>query len=188
MGGGAAVASGPGGPPSEADERRDRRSAAHVVWGAGYTGGSVAADLSPSATSTGSLPPLPPLPPLTMIGNTVVTGTAATVPVGSTGGDGLQCAVLATVTTTGFLAAPDATAAGKKPKKPSSRTVVVGTARATIRAGRSKTLKISLNRTGKRLLAKHHTLKVKLVITQKGRTVRKTTITFKTKPAHKHKH
>lgn len=155
----------------------------------GYTGGSVAADLSGPVASTGSPIRLPPLPPVSVIGSTVVTGTAATVPVGCTGGTASQCSIAATLTVSAFVQAlaPDATAIDKKRNKPKRRTVAVGSARATIRAGRSKTLKISLNPTGKRLLAKNHKLKVKLVITQHGRKVLSTTITFKAKPAHKHK-
>ena len=53
-----------------------------------------------------------------------------------------------------------------------------------------RTVEISLNGAGKRLLAKHHQLKAQLTLTQAGEsTVYPHTITFKTKPkTRKHKH
>jgi hypothetical protein len=42
---------------------------------------------------------------------------------------------------------------------------------------------VRLNATGKRLLAKHGSLKVKLTLTQSGKTIRSTTVTFKKKKA-----
>jgi hypothetical protein len=61
-----------------------------------------------------------------------------------------------------------------------------------VAVGKSQSVRISLNGTGKRLLTKHHTLKAKLVITDPsvGKTlvIFSKTITFKTKPQKKHKH
>ena len=72
--------------------------------------------------------------------------------------------------------------------KPHVKVVVVGTAKVEIRAGHSKEVRITLNRTGRRLLAKNHKLKVNLTVTQSGHTVRRRTITFKAKPPPKRKH
>lgn len=72
--------------------------------------------------------------------------------------------------------------------KPHVKVVVVGKAKVEIRAGHSKKVRITLNRTGRRLLAKNHKLKVNLTITQNGHTVRRRTITFKAKPPPKRKH
>ena len=65
---------------------------------------------------------------------------------------------------------------------------MVGTAKVEIRAGHSKKVRLTLNRTGRRLLAKNHKLKVNLTITQNGHTVRRRTITFKATPPPKRKH
>jgi hypothetical protein len=64
--------------------------------------------------------------------------------------------------------------------------VIVGKLKAKLHVGKRKTVHITLNRTGRRLLAKHHTLKVKLTVSQNGKTVRTKTITFKTKAKKKH--
>ena len=72
--------------------------------------------------------------------------------------------------------------------KPIINVVVVGKAKVEIRAGHSKKVRITLNTTGRKLLAKNHKLKVRLTITQNGHTVRSRTITFKAKPPRKRKH
>ena len=71
--------------------------------------------------------------------------------------------------------------------KPHIKVIVVGSAKVKIRAGQSKKVRITLNRTGRRLLAKKHKLNVKLTITQNGHTVRSRTLTFKAKPPPKRK-
>jgi hypothetical protein len=68
------------------------------------------------------------------------------------------------------------------------QTVVVGRAKATIPDGDTKKVRIKLNRAGRQLLAKDHKLRVELVITEDGHTVRTLTVTFKAKPPSKHKH
>jgi uncharacterized repeat protein (TIGR01451 family) len=86
-------------------------------------------------------------------------------------------------------AAPDiVTAANARGNTHHRKVIVVGRAKAKIQAGRKKTVEVKLNRTGRRLLAKHHTLKVKLTITQDGHLVRSRTITFKANRPSKHKH
>jgi hypothetical protein len=69
-------------------------------------------------------------------------------------------------------------------RKVTKKVVVVGTASATLSAGQSQTLRIALNGTGRRLLASHHKLKAKLVVTQAianaiTTTVSTRTVTFK---------
>jgi hypothetical protein len=155
----------------------------------GYAGGAVAADLTGPATGSGtSAISLPTLPPLTVIGTTVTTETAAGVPVGCTGGNGLVCSIGATLLYTDLPAgvARDTNALPAQRREPKRRTVVIGSTKAKILAGRSKTLKISLNGTGKRLLVKDHTLKVTLVLSQPHQKTLKRTITFKVRPPHKH--
>jgi parallel beta-helix repeat protein len=75
-----------------------------------------------------------------------------------------------------------------KRRKHHVKVVVVGRAKIDIRAGHSKTVRITLNQSGRRLLAKSHRLKVKLTITQNGHTVSSRPITFTAKPPRQHKH
>jgi hypothetical protein len=68
------------------------------------------------------------------------------------------------------------------------KTVVVGTAKATVPAGHTQKVRIGLNRTGRKLLAARHKLSAKLTITQriagKNRTISTQKVTFKA--PHKH--
>jgi len=61
------------------------------------------------------------------------------------------------------------------------KTVVVGSKKVTVAAGKRETVKLSLNGTGKRLLAKHKPLRTKLTVRASGKTVASSTIAFKTK-------
>jgi hypothetical protein len=71
--------------------------------------------------------------------------------------------------------------------KPHPKAVVIGSTHVTIPAGHHETVRITLNQTGRRLLAKDHTLKATLTITENGHTVRTLTITLKAKPPNKPK-
>ena len=67
----------------------------------------------------------------------------------------------------------------------------VGSAHVTLTAGQTRVVRITLNRTGKALLAKHHTLKVSLRVAQTlanhhTLTVASRTLTFKAPKHHKH--
>jgi hypothetical protein len=62
-------------------------------------------------------------------------------------------------------------------------TVVLGTASATIGAGRTATVRISLNRSGRKLVAARHKVTAKLTIAQGKRTVSTQKVTFKA-PKH----
>jgi hypothetical protein len=71
------------------------------------------------------------------------------------------------------------------------KVVAVGSARVTLTAGQSRVVRVTLNRTGKALLAKHHTLKVSLRVAQTLAnhhtvTVASRTLTFKAPKHHKH--
>jgi hypothetical protein len=93
-----------------------------------------------------------------------VRGSSARVPISCTGGTQSTCPVALTLN-------------GQKSR---AKTVVVGTASATVAAGQSKTVRVSLNRVGKALLARRHVLTAKLTITQSGSVVSTRTITFRT--------
>jgi hypothetical protein len=68
--------------------------------------------------------------------------------------------------------------------------VVLGAASATIKAGRTATVRVGLNRTGRSLLAARHKLTVKLTVTQRvggrNRTVSTQKVSF-TAPKPKHR-
>ena len=56
-------------------------------------------------------------------------------------------------------------------KKTTKKTITIASKTATIPAGSTKTITLTLNGAGKRLLAKHHPLKAKLTVTQSRKTV-----------------
>jgi hypothetical protein len=87
----------------------------------------------------------------------------------------------------GKVIAVAATKTKSKKKKTTKKTITIISKTATIPAGKTKTIKLTLSAAGKKLLAKHHPLKAKLTITQARRTVTHKTITLKPKPKPKKK-
>jgi hypothetical protein len=86
----------------------------------------------------------------------------------------------------GRLVAITAVAGRAKRTKTVHRTVVVGSAKVTVAAGKHRTVKVRLNATGRRFVARHR-LKTKLTIREKGsHTTHTAGITFKApKPVKK---
>jgi hypothetical protein len=131
-------------------------------------------------------------------GSATTDGTTVSLPAhcASVGESTLNpdCVVLFILTILGGGAAPAHDAADSARSQPIAhdakqrRTVVVGSRRVKIPAGHRETIRITLNRTGRRLLAKHHKLKVKLTITEGRHTVSSRAITFKAKRPSKHEH
>jgi len=116
-----------------------------------------------------------------------VSGTTARVRVSCTGAPGATCRVTLKLTVTETLSHGKVTAVSARKKH---KVVVVGSASVTLKAGETKTIRVSLNRSGKHLLAHFHRLKVKLRVSQatatKGTTAVSTqTTTFKP-VTHKH--
>jgi hypothetical protein len=64
--------------------------------------------------------------------------------------------------------------------KTTKKTITIVSKTATIPARSTKTIKLTLNRAGKQLLAEHHPLKAKLTVTQSRKTVTSRTITLQT--------
>ena len=62
--------------------------------------------------------------------------------------------------------------AATKKGKTTERTVVIGSATITLSAGQSKTVKISLNAAGKKLLAQQKKLVVQVQIVSEGHTLK----------------
>ncbi len=63
--------------------------------------------------------------------------------------------------------------------KSHKRTVTLGTATATIKPGSKKTIKVSLDAAGKKLLKARRVLKVRLSVTKGDRTLATKTVTFR---------
>lgn len=177
-------------------------------FGAGSTGSSIVPDAVDSGdtfrvvviatNASGSTPAtsaptqVVTLPPLT-VGSASTSGPTATLPVACSAADAaangncfllfLLAALGAGQPTTGH--APDVGMAATCHRTKRHRCpLVVGKTNATIPAGHTKHVRITLNRAGRRLLAKKHTLKVRLTITEKGHTLFTRTIVFKSKKHH----
>ncbi len=127
------------------------------------------------------------------IGSTGTKGDSASTKVSCSGSPGTTCHDTLTLQSGGSggqpaMNAPElAATARKKRGNATPKPIVLGRAKATIPAGTSKTVTISLNRTGRRLLAKRHTLKLRLVITVSGRATAGPTVVFRAKsPKQRH--
>jgi hypothetical protein len=123
-----------------------------------------------------------------------VSGSSVSVRLSCTGPAGAICRLTLKLTVTETFKGHKLIAISAKAKKQrkTHKVVQVGTASVTLKAGQSKTVKISLNGAGKALLASHHGLKATLRITQAkagGGSTTVFTLTVKFKPAKpKHKH
>ena len=141
-------------------------------------------------TLTTISPPPPPPPPspgagTTSVGRAKVSGSTASVRVSCTGPAGATCRLAFELTVNETfkghkLVAATARATGRETRK----VVVVGTANVTLGAGQAQTVRITLNRTGRRLLASRHVLKANLGVTQATAagvtvTVSREIVTFK---------
>ncbi len=122
--------------------------------------------------TTASGPPTPPAPPSpglgsASVGQVHVSGFAAFVRVSCAGPAGATCRVALRLTVTETLRghkllALTARAGGRE----THRAVVVGSAKASLTAGQTRTVRIALNSTAKRLLLRRHRLKATLRVSQ----------------------
>jgi hypothetical protein len=129
-------------------------------------------------------------------GRAKVSGTTASVRVSCAGDAGATCKLTLKLTVTETFKGKRliSVTARKKKNRLTKKVVVVGSASVTLKAGETRTVRIALNGTGKRLLQKRHTLKVTLRITQtlaggQLRAISTQTLNFKAaKPHHKRHH
>jgi hypothetical protein len=70
-------------------------------------------------------------------------------------------------------------ASAKKKPKTREKTVVIGTLSIKLKGGKKKTVKLMLNRAGKALVAKHHSLKAQVKVTEGKKVLRSQRVTFK---------
>jgi Divergent InlB B-repeat domain len=109
-------------------------------------------------------------------------GSTASVPVTCKGGSRSTCALALTLTAVETIKKGKVTAVAATDAKASeSKTVVVvlGTATVSLTGGQRKTLSVSLDRAGKRLLAARHRLPARLTIKQSGAVVAAHAVTFR---------
>jgi len=116
------------------------------------------------------------VPAIASLAKPHVSGTVVTLSVTCAGAD-RTCVVTITLT---------AVVAVKASGRTHRRAVVVGSTTLTRRAGQPSTATVSLNRAGKRLLARMHRLTVRLTARQRGATVLTRQLTFKGKARRNH--
>ncbi len=136
----------------------------------------------------------PLAPGTTKVGHAKVSGTNASVRIACAGAAGAKCTLALSMSVTETfkghkLIAVTARDSGRRTRDSGRRkhkVVVVGTASVALSAGKNKTVRISLNRTGRKLLATRNVLEVKLRVTEalgnrRTVTVSTQTVTFKTR-------
>lgn len=139
-------------------------------------------------------PPPPPKPGVASVGHFKVEGKTVTIAVTCRGATSCRVSLTLTVheTLRGHRIVAVNAARTKKPKL-KHRLVVVGSARATVRAGKTAKLTVSLNRTGRRLLAARHRLSTTLTVRQRGtgktsKVIAHRKAKFTARVKHKRKH
>jgi hypothetical protein len=142
--------------------------------------------------TTSTPPPPPPGDGAASAGNAHVSGNTAGVKVTCAGASGATCKLSLQLTVVETLKGHKLIAVAAKARK-THKTVSVGATSVTLTAGESKTVQVSLNRTGRHLLAKLHTLPAKLAITQSladGTTTKVSSqnLVFKVPRKHGHGH
>ncbi len=123
------------------------------------------------------------------IGRARVSGKTVSVPIRCKGDT--SCKVSLKLTVTERFRRHRLIAVSARKAKVTHKTVVLGTATVTVKAGRTATARFSLNRTGRKLLAARHRVTAKLKATQRisgrNRTISTQKVTFKARK-HKPKH
>jgi hypothetical protein len=142
--------------------------------------------------ATASIPPSPPPQPNGKASfiHAAVSGTTALVRVICTGPAGAKCNLVFKLTVTEVFKRHKLISVGARAKL-RKKVVLVGSASVTLNAGESRSVRIALNGTGKKLLAKRHKLKVRLRVTQTLASGQSTPIlsqvlTFKKPKRHHH--
>jgi hypothetical protein len=98
-------------------------------------------------------------------GRARASGSGATVRLSCSGAAGAKCRLTVRLSVIEILAGHRLVGLTARAHR-HRRTVLIGTATVTLQAGHSRTVHVSLNKSGKRLLASHHRLKVRLAVVQ----------------------
>jgi hypothetical protein len=133
-------------------------------------------------TLTTQSPPVPVVPGKASVGDARVSGNTVSVPITCKGDT--SCTVSLKLTVTETFHGHKLVAISAHKAKVTHQTVVLGTASATIRAGRTATVRISLNRTGRKLVAARHKVTAELTVAHGKRTVSTQKVTFKAPKQH----
>jgi hypothetical protein len=112
------------------------------------------------------------------VGRAHTSGSTATVPVGCRGRE--RCKLTLTLTATERLKGGRVIAVtARTPNRPiTTKLVTLGNVIASVPAGQARTVRVALNATGRRFLARFHQLKAKLTIAQSGAVLTRPTLTF----------
>jgi hypothetical protein len=134
----------------------------------------------------------PPGPGKSGLGKVSVSGSKVSATVSCTGTAAQTCAGALALSTLEHLLGHKITmvSASKKKGKKSTHTVTLASAKYSITGGTTKKLTLTLDKTGKKLLAKYHELPTKLTITPTGskKPITTKTVTFKAKTKKHKKH
>jgi hypothetical protein len=147
--------------------------------GSGTGGGGTGAGGTGGAGSGGEATISSPAPSPASIGSAKISGTSAQVTVSCPSANSAACSVTLTLVVTEKLKGTKVISILARTPKITTRKVTIGTASATVTPGARKQLTVSLNGTGKKLLAARHTLTANLSVTQRGATAANRTLTFK---------
>jgi hypothetical protein len=139
-------------------------------------------------------PPPPPGSGTASVHHVKVRGSTARVRISCAGPTGATCVLALKLTVTETLkghrvVAVTARSSGHKVR----RVVVIGRANAVLVAGETETVRVSLNRVGRRLLARHSRLTATLRVTQilasgHAVTISRRVVTFKARSSHRRRH
>jgi hypothetical protein len=110
-------------------------------------------------------------------------GAAATVSLSCEGSGGSLCSVDLKLTVVETVAGGRVVAVTARKAK--LRTVTVGSLRTTLTAAGGRKLKLPLNATGMKLLKRYHRLRAHLAVTESGKSVAATTVTFTLPAKHR---
>jgi hypothetical protein len=156
--------------------------------GGGSTGsGAGSGGSSGSGSGAGGTPAIGPADTSGLgtasVARAIGDGAAATVSLSCGGTGGSRCAVDLKLTVVETVAAGRVVAVTARKAK--LRTVTVGSLRATLTAGGSRKLKLPLNAAGMKLLKRYHRLRAHLAVTERGKNVAATTVTFTLAAKHR---
>ena len=149
-------------------------AAASYTLTANYTG-----DSTHLASSGRSAPITATTPGRATVKHISTSGATISVRVSCTGSTSCKIKLTASVRETVRRGKVIAIAALSTKTKTIKKTITIASKTATSPAGSTKTITLTLNGAGKRLLAKHHPLKAKLTVTQSRTTVTIKTIALK---------
>lgn len=127
---------------------------------------------TPSGTPVAVSPPAPLVPPqagVTSVGRTRVRGGAVLVRLACSGGSG--CSIVVTLSAVERMRGRSVVGIAAGKHRVRAKVVVIGRASIDVAAGQHKTLRVGLNRLGRRLLRRFGRLRTTLRVAQDGKTV-----------------